>query len=126
MRRELPLSALHRALQARRPAAGLVHHGHRGSQYASREYWNTLLAHPVACSLSRAGDCYENVVAESFSASLKEECLSRVHPATRTEAHDAIKTYIDGCYNPVRSHSGLGYVSPLNYEAAHRRGQNAA
>jgi transposase InsO family protein len=126
MRRELPLSALHRALQARQPAAGLVHHSDRGSQYASHDYRNTLLAHQVACSMSRAGDCYDNAVAESFFASLKKECLSRVHLATRTEAHDAIKAYIDGFYNPVRRHSGLGYMSPLDYEAAHRCGQSAA
>ena len=45
MRRGLPLNALHRALQARQPTAGLIHHSDRGSQYASHEYRNTLLAH---------------------------------------------------------------------------------
>jgi putative transposase len=82
--------------------------------------------HQVACSMSRAGDCYDNAVAESFFASLKKECLSRVHLATRTEAHDAIEAYIDGFYNPVRRHSGLGYLSPIDYEAAHRCAQSAA
>ena len=38
--------------------------------------------------MSRAGDCYDNAVAESFFASLKKECLSRVHFATYTEAFD--------------------------------------
>lgn len=126
MRRELPMNALHRALQARKPAAGLIHHSDRGSQYASHEYRNALLAHQVACSMSRAGDCYDNAVAESFFASLKKECLSRVHFATKTEAYDAIKSYIDGFYNPVRRHSGLGYLSPIDYETARRRAQTAA
>jgi putative transposase len=126
MRRELPLKALQRALDARRPSAGLTHHSDRGSQYASHEYRNVLLAHQVACSMSRAGDCYDNAVAESFFASLKKECLSRVHFATRTEAFDAIQAYIDGFYNPVRRHSALGYLSPIDFENVHRLAQTAA
>jgi putative transposase len=75
-----------------------------------------LVNHQVACSMSRAGDCYDNAVAESFFASIKKECLSRVHFATLTEAYDAIAAYIDGFYNPVRRHSALGYLSPIDYE----------
>ena len=76
--------------------------------------------------MSRAGDCYDNAVAESFFASLKKECLSRIPFATRTEAYDAIAAYIDGFYNPVRRHSALGYLSPIDYEAASRGAQGAA
>ena len=36
--------------------------------------------------------------------------------ATRTEAYDAVRLYIDGFYNPTRRHSLLGYVSPMQYE----------
>lgn len=70
--------------------------------------------------MSRAGDCYDNAVAESFFASLKKECLHLKHLATRTEAYDAIAHYIDGFSNPVRRHSALGYLSPINYELAER------
>jgi transposase InsO family protein len=58
MRTELPRRALQRALDARHPAPGLIHHSDRGSQYASREYRNVLVEHQVACSMSRAGDCF--------------------------------------------------------------------
>ena len=126
MRTELPLKALQRALEARSPAPGLIHHSDRGSQYASREYRQVLRDHQLACSMSRAGDCYDNAVAESFFASLKKECLSRVHFATLTEAYDAIAAYIDGFYNPVRRHSALGYLSPINYELAWNRRGHAA
>lgn len=125
MRQELPLKALSRALEARQPAAGLIHHSDRGSQYAGRRYRAVLTEHQVACSMSRAGDCYDNAVAESFFASLKKECLSRMHFATYTEAFDAIAAYIDGFYNPVRRHSSLGYVSPINYENVWTRSQAA-
>jgi putative transposase len=116
MRTELPLTALRRALQKRQPAAGLIHHSDRGSQYASGDYQKLLRQHEVACSMSRAGDCYDNSVVESFFATLKKERLHRRHFATRTEAYDAIASYIDGFYNPVRRHSVPGYVSPLQYE----------
>ena len=35
---------------------------------------------------------------------------------TRAEAKDAIVRYIDGFYNPVRRHSTLDYVSPVQFE----------
>ena len=66
--------------------------------------------------MSRAGDCFDNAVAESFFASLKKEWLHRQHFATRTEAFDAIADFIDGFYNPRRRHSTLGNVSPMNFE----------
>jgi hypothetical protein len=34
-----------------------------------------------------------------------------------TEAKMACFSYIEGWYNPVRLHSGLGYRSPITYEA---------
>ena len=80
---------------------------------------------PVARNLLKQ-DCYDNAVAESFFASLKKECLNRVHLATRTEAYDGIAAYIDGFYNPVRRHSGLGYLSPIHCEAARRCARGAA
>lgn len=113
---ELPLRALQRALGARSPAPGLIHHSDRGSQYAAREY-RKLLAHwQVSQSMSGAGNCFDNAVAESFFASLKKERLHHMVFATRTEAYDAVERYIDGFYNPTRRHSLLGYVSPLSYE----------
>lgn len=116
MRKELPLKAFRRALATRRPTAGLIHHSDRGSQYASHEYRGVLRRHQAAQSMSRAGDCFDNAVAESFFASLKKERLHRRHFATRTEAFDAIADFIDGFYNPRRRHSTLGNISPMNFE----------
>jgi len=112
MRTELPLTALKRALATRQPGAGLVHHSDRGSQYASHAYQGALRDHEAATSMSRAGDCFDNAVAESFFATLKKECLHRQPFATRTEAYDAIADYIDGFYNPIRRHSAIDYLSP--------------
>lgn len=120
MRKELVLTALNRALKTRRPTAGLIHHTDRGSQYASAKYRGVLADYEAAPSMSRAGDCYDNAVAESFFATLKKECLNRTHFATRTEAYDAIVAYIDGFYNTTRRHSALGYLSPIDYEETFR------
>ena len=55
----LPRTALERALQARRPAPGLICHSDRGCQYASQEYRAVLAAHGCAQSMSRKGDCWD-------------------------------------------------------------------
>ena len=125
MRTELPLRALRRALELRRPAAGLVFHSDRGSQYASRAYRQVLADHEVAQSMSRAGDCYDNSPVESFFASLKKECVMRQHFATRTEAYDAVAAYIDGFYNPRRRHSSNEYLSPIDRELQSARAMAA-
>lgn len=116
LRTDLPLRALQRALEARSPAPGLIHHTDRGRQYAAAEYRKMLAKWQVSQSMSDAGNCYDNAVAESFFASLKKERLHHTAFATRTEAYDAVERYIDGFYNPTRRHSTLGFLSPLEYE----------
>ena len=73
MRTELVEAALLNALACRAPAARLVHHSDRGSQYASRSYRALLEQHGIECSMSRAGDCYDNAVIESFFGTFKQE-----------------------------------------------------
>lgn len=112
----LPLRALARALTLRRPAPGLIHHSDRGVQYASRPYQQRLQAHGLVPSMSRAGDCWDNAVIESFFATLKRELVAHARWATRGEAHRALASYIDRWYNHQRRHSALGFVSPIDYE----------
>ena len=50
---KLVCDALHMALQQRRPAAGLVVHSDRGSQYASAQYQALLASKGFICSISR-------------------------------------------------------------------------
>ena len=42
MTRNLVSQPLFRALRAKRPARGLMHHSDRGSQYCSQEYRNLM------------------------------------------------------------------------------------
>ena len=116
--RELAVAALQQALTRRNPPPGLVHHTDRGSQYASQEYRRLLDDHGARCSMSAAGNCYDNAVAESFFATLKKELVHGCAFETRTEAYDAISDFIENFYNAKRLHSAVGNVSPINFELA--------
>ena len=117
LRTELALEALRMAVGQRRPIGEeLVHHTDRGCQYTARAYQAELAAQGIACSMSRAGDCYDNAMAESFFASLKNELVDRQSWATRQEARQAIFEWIAVFYNRQRRHSSLGYRSPVDFE----------
>jgi len=114
--RHLALKALNMALGQRRPAADLIHHSDRGAQYLSDDYQALLKKHGIRCSLSGAGNCYDNAAAESFFGLLKRERVNRVSYRTREEAKSDVFDYIERFYNRQRSHSYLGYNSPVEFE----------
>jgi transposase InsO family protein len=116
LHKELALEALRKALAIRRPGEGLTHHADRGSQYCSIEYQAELRKHGIRISMSGKGNCYDNSVVETFFKTLKSELVWRTVFQTRAEAKAAIGRYIDGFYNPVRRHSTLDYVSPVQFE----------
>lgn len=118
LRVDLALDALRMALGARRPAPGLVHHTDRGCQYTAGAYTARLAAHGLVISMSRAGDCYDNAMAESFFATFKTELIDTRPWPTRRAAQRAIFEWIEVFYNRQRSHSALGYRSPVVFEQA--------
>ena len=117
MRTSLIEHAMEMALTSRRPAAGLIFHSDRGSQYTSTAFRNLLARHHVRQSLSRPRQCWDNAVAESFFATLKTELVYRQALATVPAARSAVFEYIEVFYNRKRLHSALGYLSPSTYEA---------
>lgn len=122
----LPLTALQRAVTARRPAPGLLVHSDRGSQYASQAYRAYLAAHGAVQSMSRRGDCWDNAVAESFFATLEHELLADADFHARHQAERALFEFIEVWYTRQRRHSTLGQVSPLQYERQLRQRTRAA
>ena len=126
MDRSLALDALSMALMTRRPEPGLLHHSDRGVQYASSEYQAQLRTHGMICSMSRKGDCWDNAVAESFFSTIKAELVHRTDYVSRSQARASIFEYIEAFYNVRRRHSALGYVSPVEHEAAAVRKLRAA
>jgi len=124
--RTLALDALAMALKTRRPEPGLVHHSDRGVQYASADYQRQLQDRGITCSMSRKGDCWDNAVAESFFSTLKAELVHRTDYVSRHQARASVFEYIEIFYNGRRRHSALGYVSPVEHEAAAARKALAA
>jgi putative transposase len=122
----LALDALRRAVRARRPPRGLVHHSDRGSPYASEAYRAELAAHGMVSSMSRKGDCWDNAVAESFFATLRAELVDDELYIDTTQAETSIGDYIDNFYNVERRHSHLGYVNPVEFELRSRTLKAAA
>lgn len=120
MRASLVCDALTMALERRHPARGLIFHGDRGSRYTSRESRALLDAHGLLQSLSRRGQCWDNAVAESFFATLKEELVHRQTLPTRAAARRAIFEFIEILYDRARLHSSLDYRTPVEYEEERR------
>jgi putative transposase len=119
LRTELALEALHLALGQRHPVPGaLLHHTDRGCQYTARAYQTVLADHGVRPSMSRAGNCYDNALAESFNATIKRELVAQVHWATRQEARAAVFEWITVFYNRQRRHSSIGYHTPADFETS--------
>jgi putative transposase len=104
--------ALRMARGRRPPAAGLMHHADRGSQYARHAYQDPLADQGSVCRLSGKGECLDHAVAERCFGSLTREWTAHHDDATRQEASTDIVAYIEMFYNSRRKHSYLGYVRP--------------
>ncbi len=126
LRTELVLDALNMAIHNRRPAAGLVHHSDRGSQYTSVEFGGRLKEAGLLPSMGSVADAYDNALAESFVSTLKRELLHRHSWPSREGVRAGIFEYIECFYNPRRRHSSLNHLSPIEYEEVRMRGAAVA
>ncbi|ABN76965.1 hypothetical protein Rsph17029_1861 [Rhodobacter sphaeroides ATCC 17029] len=84
---------------------------------ASEQFQRLLSDNGITCSMSRAGNVWDNSAMESFFSSLKTERIARKVYRTRDEARAEVFDYIERFYNPRRRHSKLGYLSPMEFEA---------
>ena len=126
LRTELPLAALQQALKERQPAAGLVHHSGRSSQYASKLYVQRLKDHEIVISMSRKGNPYDNAFAESFIKTLKYEEVYCNEYETLEQAQADSGHFLEFVYNAKRLHLALGYQPPEEFEAAFAAGRAVA
>ena len=94
----------------------MIFHSDRGVQYASKKYREALVNFGITQSMSRKGDPYDNAVAENFFSCLKTELVHHKHYKTRAEAQADIFAYIEIYYNSIRPHSGIGWMSPNEFE----------
>lgn len=98
-----------------------IFHSDRGSQYTSAEFAVHLGALNLRGSMGRVGQCWDNAMAESFFASLKNELVYRTVFPNQEHARRAVAEYIEVFYNRTRIHSGLGYKTPAQVAAEHRQ-----
>ncbi len=66
--------------------------------------------------MSGKGNSHDDAVAETFFKTIKAKLAWRRTWETRRQAETTIFQYINGFYNPRRTHSPLGGKSPLAFE----------
>ncbi len=113
MTSELVADALMIAIWRRGRPKAVLHHSDRSSPAIQR----LLADQGIVCSMSRAGNVWDNAAVESFFSSMKTERASRKIYRTRDNARADVFDYIERFKNPHRRHSTLGYESPIAFEA---------
>lgn len=105
MTSQLVVDARMMAVWRRGKPASLLHHSDQGSQYTSAYFQGLLQEQGITCSMSRAGEIWDNSAMESFFSSLKTERTARKVYRTRDQARADVFDYIERFYNPRRRHS---------------------
>ena len=76
--------------------------------------------------MGRTGVCFDNAVAESFFATLKNDSYYRSWFPDHAHARHAVAEYIEVFYNPQRHHSTLAYRTPIQALSDYSRQAAAA
>jgi transposase InsO family protein len=126
MRTELVLDALSQAVQARFGlAAGTIFHTDRGSQFSDAKVVALCEGAGLLRSMGATGSCFDHASAESFWSIFKHEYFYRHSFATLDELRAGVARYIN-FYNHQRRCAKADNLSPVRYELALARGQQAA
>ena len=112
----LTLRALKYALKNRTPEKEMIFHTDRGIEYAAYRYQDELIKHGIRHSVNRPGYCTDNAHMESFYHSLKAELIRGRVFKNEHELRHSLNSYINQFYNHKRLHSGIGYLSPAEFE----------
>jgi len=114
---QLTLAALQAALALCLPE---IHHSDQGVQYAAQEYVALLNQYQVQISMAAQGKPEENGYAERLMRTIKEEEVDLSEYNNFADAHRQIGRFIEDVYMTKRIHSALGYLTPVEFEAAWR------
>ena len=112
---ELTLTALRPALADHQPT---IHHSDQGVQYAATGYVELLQAHGVAVSMTDTGAAWQNGYAERVIRTIKEEEVYLREYRDYRDAYQQIGRFLTDVYTHKRIHSALGYLTPVEFEAA--------
>jgi len=112
---DLTLIALRNALIVCSPE---IHHSDQGVQYAAQEYVTLLQHDEVQISMATQGKPKENGYAERLMRTIKEEEVDLSEYSDFADAYRQIGRFLEDVYNTKRIHSALGYLTPVEFEAA--------
>jgi transposase InsO family protein len=112
----LTLTALNHAVANRRPRPGIIFHTDRGIEYAAYAFQARLATLGFVQSMNRPREITDNAHMESFFHSMKTDVVHGASFVSADEVAPLLRRYFP-YYNRVRLHSGLGYRSPVDYEA---------
>lgn len=115
--------AIEMAARNHKLAPDAIFHHDRGSNYTSAQFARTLTKLGIRQSVGRTGICYDNAMAESFFAALKNERVHRTQYPTRKHAINDVARYIEYRYNHKRLHSGIDYKTPHEVYTEYLNGQ---
>jgi transposase InsO family protein len=113
----LSLGALNMALSDHVPE---IHHSDQGIQYAASEYMSILKAHQISISMAAVGQAEENGYAERLMRTIKDEEVNLSDYRDFADAQAQIGRFLEEVYMTKRIHSSLGYLTPVEFEAAFR------
>lgn len=114
--------ALHRACTTRKNFQQTIReqrtifHSDQGRQYDSDRFRESLYMRGFRQSMSGVGNCYDNAPMESFWATLKKDLAHLMPFQDPDDAARRVFWYINTFYNKKRRHSGIGYISPCQFE----------
>lgn len=111
----LTIAALERAVRNRDLHKGLVFHSDRGIEYIAKAFRKRLSLYKISQSMNRPKKMNDNAQIESFFNSFKVEKLKRKLYSSDSDVRGLFSSYVR-YYNYERSHSSIGYVSPMEYE----------
>lgn len=113
---QLTRDALGYALKKRNYPRGIIFHTDRGIEFTGFMFQSLLSQYGFKHSVNRPGCCTDNAFMESFYHSLKGELIRGSVFKCVAQLRRALQAYINKFYNTVRLHSGINYVSPIEYE----------
>lgn len=116
MKEEIVMAAFKKAYQSRSAKQGLIVHSDRGGQYAGNAFRKLISGKKIIQSMSRADNAYDNAFMESCFSRFKAELMQGGAFTSKEDAQTEIFEYIEMYYNPIRRHSSLNYMSPVNFE----------
>lgn len=109
----LTLLALQKAMTKNKPE---IHHYDQGIQYSAPTYTRVLIDSRIQISMVEVGAPEQNGFTERVMRTLKEEEVDLSDYQGYRDAYRQISRFIDEVYNIKRIHSGLGYLTPAEFE----------